>query len=283
MRFNCDPTAAWFVFACLFLCAAVIQAGEPDPRKRLEARVFRNPQGESIPYRLFVPKGYDATWSRLSETRTPVSERPLHVRKYPVILFLHGAGERGADNEAQLLHAEVLGLVNDEAAARPPCFLVAPQCPDKVKWVDVPWDSKKPHHTPAQPTVPLRLALELLDSLAKEFPIDPARRYVTGLSMGGFGALDACLRRPGTFAAAVAICGGADDSRAKDFAGTSFWIFHGGSDSVVPVSRSRSIYHLLKAAGINVKYTEYPGIDHNSWSRAYRERGLAEWLFAQHK
>jgi predicted peptidase len=152
-----------------------------------------------------------------------------------------------------------------------------------VKWVDVPWDRKKPHHTPAQPTAPLRLALELLDSLAKEFSIDPARRYVTGLSMGGYGSYDACLRRPGFFAAAVPICGGADDSRAKDFVATSFWIFHGGSDSVVPVGRSRSIYHLLKAAGANVKYTEYPGVDHNSWSRAYREPGLAEWLFAQHK
>jgi predicted peptidase len=264
MRFQCDP-AALFVFGGLFLCAAVIRAGEPDPRKRLEKRVFRNPQGESIPYRLFVPKGYDA------------------AKKYPMILFLHGAGERGTDNEAQLLHAEVLGLVSGETEARQPCFLVAPQCPDKVKWVDVPWDRKKPHHTPAQPTAPLRLALELLDSLAKEFPIDPARRYVTGLSMGGFGAYDACLRRPGYFAAAVPVCGGADDSRAKDFVGTSFWIFHGGSDSVVPVGRSRSIYHLLKAAGASVKYTEYPGVDHNSWSRAYREPGLAQWLIAQHR
>jgi predicted peptidase len=263
MRLSCDPTAALFVFACMALCAAVIRAAEPDPRERLEKRVFRNPQGESIPYRLFVPKGYDA------------------VKKCPVILFLHGAGERGTDNWSQLLHAEVLGLVSE--AGRPPCFLVAPQCPDKVKWVDVPWDSKKPHHTPAQPTAPMRLALELLDALAKEFPIDPARRYVTGLSMGGFGAYDACLRRPGYFAAAVPVCGGADDSRARDFVGTSFWIFHGGSDSVVPVNRSHSIYHLLKAAGANAKYTEYPGIDHNSWSRAYREPGLAEWLFAQHR
>lgn len=265
MRLPCDLTLAWFMFSGMLLLAAVVRAGEPDPRKRLEKRLFRNAQGESIPYRLFVPKDYSAT------------------KKYPAILFLHGAGERGADNEAQLVHAEVLRLVSDEAAAREPCFLVAPQCPPGAKWVEVPWDSKRPHHTPAQPSVPMRLSLELLDSLEKEFSIDPARRYVTGLSMGGFGSFDACLRRPGYFAAAIPICGGADDSRAKDLAGTRFWIFHGGSDSVVPVGRSRSIFHLLKAAGGNAKYTEYPGVDHNSWTKAYHEPGLADWLFARHR
>jgi len=265
MRISCDLTSVSFVFTSLFLCAAVARAGEPDPRKRLEKRVFRNAQGESIPYRLFVPKGYDA------------------AKKYPLILFLHGAGERGTDNEAQLVHAEVLDLVSDKVAAKHPCFLVAPQCPAGAKWVEVPWNLKKPHHTPAEPSAPMRLVLELLDALAKEFSIDPARRYVTGLSMGGFGSFDACLRRPGYFAAAVPVCGGADDSRARDFVGTSFWIFHGGSDGVVPPGRSSSIYHLLKAAGAEAKYREYPGVGHNAWSKAYHEPGLAEWLFAQHK
>ncbi len=127
MRLSCDPTLTWFMFSGMLLLAAIVRAEGPDPRKRLEKRVFRNAQGESIPYRLFVPKGYDA------------------AKKYPLILFLHGAGERGADNEAQLVHAEVLGLVSDEAAARQPCFLVAPQCPDGAKWVEVPWNQKKPH------------------------------------------------------------------------------------------------------------------------------------------
>lgn len=266
MRFSCDPALTWSILSGLLVLAAVIRVEAADPRRRLEKRVFRNAQGEWIPYRLFVPKSYDA------------------AKKYPMILFLHGAGERGNDNEAQLVHAEVLGLVADEAAAaRRSCFLVAPQCPAGHRWVEVPWNQKKPHHTPVQPSVPMRLTLELLDSLEKEFSIDPARRYLTGLSMGGYGSFDACLRRPGYFAAAVPICGGADDSRAKEMVGTSFWIFHGGNDSVVPVGRSRSIYHLLKAAGGNAKYTEYPGIDHNAWTKAYQEPGLAEWLFAQHK
>lgn len=265
MRLSCDPACVWFVFCGLFVLATAIQAQGADPRQGLEKREFRNANGESIPYRLFTPKHYDPG------------------KKYPLILFLHGAGERGTDNEAQLANAEVLALVSDQAAARQPCFLVAPQCPAGTKWVEVPWDSKRPHHTPAQPSVPMRLTLELLDSLEREFSIDPARRYVTGLSMGGYGSFDACLRRPGYFAAAMPICGGADDSRAKDMVGTSFWIFHGGNDSVVPVGRSRSIYHLLKAGGANVKYTEYPGVDHNSWTKAYQEPGLPAWLFAQHK
>jgi len=265
MRLDGDPGAALWAFAGVLICASLLRAQGPEARARLEKRVYRNAQGESIPYRLLVPKGYDA------------------AKKYPLVLFLHGAGERGDDNEAQLNNDEVLCLASDEVAAKHPCFLVAPQCPAKAKWVEVPWDTKKPHKTPQQPSTPLRLALESLDALAKEFSIDPARRYVTGLSMGGYGSFDACLRRPGYFAAAVPICGGADASRARDLAATSFWIFHGGSDSVVPVGRSRSIYHLLKAAGANVRYTEYPGVDHNSWTKAYHEPGLAEWLFVQHR
>jgi predicted peptidase len=265
MKSLCDPATLLILIHGLVLCAAVIQAAPPDPRERSEKRVFRDSHGQSLPYRLFVPKSYDA------------------AKKYPLLLFLHGAGERGDDNWAQLANAEVLQLIKDDVAAKHPCFLVAPQCPAGAKWVEAPWNSKKPHHTPAEPSAPMRLALEMLDSLEKEYSIDPARRYVTGLSMGGYGSFDACLRRPGYFAAAVPICGGADDARYRDFVGTSFWIFHGGNDSVVPVGRSRSIYHQLKAAGANAKYTEYPGVDHNSWSKAYFEPGLADWLFAQYR
>jgi len=240
-------------------------ADEPEPLKKLHKRVYRNAQGDSIPYRLFIPAGYDP------------------AKRYPVILFLHGMGERGADNELQLKNGEFLRLVRDDVGAKYPCFLVAPQCPLTERWADVSSDLKRPHKTPAQPTRALRLALEVLDALEKEFSIDPARRYVTGLSMGGFGTFEACLRRPGYFAAAVPICGGADDSRAKDLVGTSFWIFHGANDPIVPVGRSRSIYHLLKAAGARVKYTEYPGVGHNSWTKAYNEPDLPDWLFAQHR
>ena len=178
-------------------------------------------------------------------------------------------------------HAQVLWLVSGEAAKKHPCFFVAPQCPVGSKWCEVPWDFRTSHKTPGEPSKPMRLTLELLASLEKAFSIDPARRYVTGLSMGGFGSFDLCVRRPKDFAAAVPICGGADDSRASEMAGIAFWVFHGSNDGAVPVARSRSAVEALKKAGAKVKYTEYAGMGHDSWTKAYYEPGLAEWLFGQ--
>ena len=243
------------------------RADGPDLRNRLEKRVYTSADGESLPYRLFVPAKYDPR------------------QKYPLILFLHGAGERGSDNQAQLVHAQVLRFISDEVQAKHPSFLVAPQCPagkkgQESRWVEVYWGLEEPHDTPAL-SKPLRQTIELLDALAKQYRIDPDRRYVTGLSMGGYGTFDLCIRRPNDIAAAVPICGGADDSKAKQIAHIAFWVFHGGADSVVPVGRSRSIVAALKAAGANPRYTEYPGVGHNAWSKAYLEPDLVEWLFAQ--
>ena len=238
-----------------------LAADEASLRTRLEKRIYRSADGHTLPYRLHVPKGYD----------------PAHA--YPLILFLHGAGERGTDNEAQLVHPEVLRLIDDKVAATHPCFLVAPQCPAGARWVEVPWDSPTPHQTPVEPSRPMRLTMEILDSLAKEFRIASDRRYATGLSMGGFGAMDLLVRRPDDFAAAVVICDGADNSKAKQLADVAFWIFHGSADTAVPVTRSQSAVEALLQAGAEVRYTEYEGAGHNVWSRAYHEPGLADWLF----
>jgi predicted peptidase len=121
--------------------------------------------------------------------------------------------------------------------------------------------------------------MELLDALEKEFSIDADRRYVTGLSMGGYGTFDLLVRRPRDFAAAIPICGGADNSRAKDIAHVPMWIFHGSEDGAVPVARSRLIVEALKGAGGKPRYTEYQGAGHLIWSRAYAEPELVEWLF----
>ncbi len=244
------------------LATLVTRAQRPDPRSQLEKRVYQNAQGEKLPYRLLVPEGYDAQ------------------KRYPLILFLHGAGERGDDNEAQLKHAEVLRLASDP---NHPCFLVAPQCPAGRKWVEVPWDFRTPHRTPEEPSLPMRLTMELLDALQQEFSIDPDRRYVTGLSMGGFGTLDLVVRRPKDFAAAVPICGGGDDARAAEIKHVAVWAFHGSNDPAVPVVRSRSFIEALRQAGAEPKYTEYAGAGHNVWSRAYREPELAHWLFQQRR
>jgi len=269
MRASLSATGWCGLFIVVGFCAARVRAAEPDLRSRLEKRVFRNAEGETLSYRLFVPKDYDAK------------------KKYPLILFLHGAGERGDDNERQLVHAQVLRFVSDEAAKKQPCFLVAPQCPKDGWWADLPGRrAKKPEgakkpEAAKKSSSPMKLTLALLDSLDKEYSIDPDRRYVTGLSMGGFGSFGLCLARPDYFAAAVPICGGTDASKAKEMAKVAFWVFHGGADPVVKPELSRDAVKALKEAGATVKYTEYPGVGHDSWSKAYNEPELVDWLFAQ--
>jgi len=270
MHTACSLTAA--LAACLVAASSIrpTEAEElTDLRAQTQKRVYKDAQGKTLLYRLLVPKGYDATDAAAAK------------RKYPLILFLHGAGERGGDNERQLLHPDVLNFATAKYAAANPAFLVAPQCPAGQKWVDVNWWQKPHHKTPEKPAESMRLTLELMDALAEEFPIDPDRVYVTGLSMGGYGTFDALVRRPGYWAAAVPLCGGADDARAKDFAQVPIWVFHGSKDGAVPVERSRSAVEALKTAGGSPKYTEYEGAGHGIWKRAYAEPELAEWLFRQ--
>jgi len=225
-----------------------------------EAREFKSAAGKKLPYRLFKPAGYDET------------------KKYPLVLFLHGAGERGEDNQAQTKNGVRFFLQNQ---AKFPCFIVAPQCPAKLQWVDTPWGNLK-HAMPAQPTEPMQSTVELLAALQKEFAaVDSKRLYVTGLSMGGFGTWDIVSRFPKKFAAAVPICGGADEAQAPGIAKVPVWVFHGGADDVVKTVRSRNIVAALKAAGGAPKYTEYPGVGHGSWDQAYGEAELFPWLFSQ--
>src|SRR3954466_12859543 len=151
--------------AILLMIPAVIAA--PDHRDRYEARTFTAEHGGQLPYRLLKPKGYDKD------------------QAYPLVLFLHGAGERGTDNQKQLIHG-LNEFAQDEMLDKYPCFIVAPQCPDGKQWVDTPWSADS-HTMAKEPTEPLRQSLELLQALQKEFSIDSKRLYVTGLSMGGFG------------------------------------------------------------------------------------------------
>jgi len=227
----------------------------------LEKRTYTDAAGKVLRYRLLRPENYDAR------------------KSYPLVLFLHGAGERGDDNEKQLVH----GVPQFASAAnrqKYPCFLVAPQCPDRLRWVEVDWGAAA-HKQPDAPSEPMRLTIELLQALPKEFSIDPRRIYVTGLSMGGFGTWDICARRPDLFAAAVPVCGGADEATAEKIARIPQWIFHGEQDGVVKVSRSRNMVEALKKAGGNPKYSELPKVGHDAWTPAYANPELFAWLFAQ--
>jgi len=231
-----------------------------DLHAKLEKKVYTDGQGATLPYRLWKPADYDAG------------------KKYPLILFLHGAGERGDDNEAQLKNDEFLTLVLDQEH---PAILIAPQCPRNSSWAMIrrPWD--QPGSGDSEPTPPMKLVIGLMDQVRKELSVDPDRCYVTGLSMGGFGTYDLLLRRPNDFAAAVPICGGGNVEKAGQMAHIPMWIFHGGADPVVPVKLSRDMVEALKKAGGQVRYTEYPEVGHNSWSKAYQEPELRKWLFEQ--
>jgi predicted peptidase len=232
-----------------------------DVQQLLEKRTYEDARGKKLPYRLLKPDNYD-----------PKS-------KYPLVLFLHGAGERGDDNEKQLVHG-VPEFAREENRKKYPCFLAAPQCPQGAKWVEVDWSADS-QVQPDEPSEPLRLALALVGALQGEFSIDPGRIYVTGLSMGGYGTWDAAMRRPDLFAAAVPVCGGADETKAERIARMPVWVFHGAKDPAVRVARSdRMVAALIKAGG-NPGYTRYPAEGHASWGPAYRDPELFKWLFAQ--
>jgi predicted peptidase len=233
-----------------------------EDKLEFQARELTAPDGSSLLYRLLVPPLYDPHGG---ET------------KHPLLIFLHGAGERGDDNQAQLKHGSdfMKSLARDYG-----CFVLAPQCPRNKRWVEVDWTSSD-HRLPDQPSETMGRLLKLLQELQRELRIDPDRLYVMGLSMGGYGTWAMIQRDPDKFAAAVPICGGADTERAPQIKHVPIWCFHGAEDRAVPTKRSRDIIQAIRQAGGNPKYTEYPGVGHDSWNPAFREPELPKWLFAQ--
>ncbi|MFI5379980.1 MAG: prolyl oligopeptidase family serine peptidase, partial [Tepidisphaerales bacterium] len=192
-------------------------------------------------------------------------------------------GGRGADNIGQIRDASpntAAKFALPKYQEKFPCFVVAPQCPADRKWVDVDWSAAS-HTMPARPTDELRMAVEVLEQLRKEFPVDGRRIYVTGISMGGYGTWDVIARHPNYFAAAAPICGGGDEATAGRIASIPIWCFHGGKDGAVKPQRSRNMIEALKKAGGQPRYTEYPNEGHGSWVPAYNEADFLPWLFAQ--
>jgi predicted peptidase len=249
------------LLACFTFLFGAVRAAAADPA--LDKRTFTDGKGKTLRYRLLKPDDYDAK------------------KPYPLVLFLHGAGERGDDNDKQLIHG-VPEFAKEANRKQYPCFLIAPQCPANARWVEVDW-SADAHKQPAEMSEPLRLSLEAIAALQKEFSIDPKRIYITGLSMGGFGAWDALARKPDLFAAAAPICGGGDEATAKLIAKLPIWAFHGAKDGAVKPSRSRHMIEAIKKAGGSPKYTEYEKEGHASWVPAYRDPELYQWLFAQQR
>jgi predicted peptidase len=249
----------------------VLTAGaEDDMAKKggaFEKRTFTGASGKELRYRLLKPKDYD----------------PAGTTAYPLVIFLHGAGERGNDNELQLAEG-VKEFAKPETRKKHPCFLIAPQCPEKQSWSKI----EKPdgHLTlmkTKQPTEATGLTLEVMDALSKEFRIDSKRLYITGLSMGGFGTWDLLVRYPDRFAAAIPICGGGIEDTAASFAKLPIWVFHGAVDPEVEVELSRHMVDALHKAGGKPGYTEFPDVGHECWELAYHNPDVLDWLFAQKK
>lgn len=231
-----------------------------------EALVFDDGAGQRLPYRLYRPQLRDG-------------------QKAPLILFLHGAGGRGTDNRKQLTDQSApLVFVQPENQRRWPAFFIAPQCPENLRWVEMPWDSPSGKgQRPSAPSWPMAATLALVDKLVAELPaVDSTRLFVTGISMGGFGTFDAAARRPDRWRAAVPICGGYDEAAIAPLLRLPLWAFHAEDDPTVPVARTRTIVEALRALGGHPRYTEYPasaGHGHFSWIPAYAEPELLPWMF----
>lgn len=250
----------------------------------LVRHIFPASNGLPLAYRLFVPR--DA----------------IAGKKYPLLVWLHGRGQRGSDNSPKVfgnagLFKGARAIVSPNMQAEFPCLVLVPQCSDKTineewaKWVgntpETPFVGlgKDGSYTQApEPSDSGRAVLELIDSLLATQPVDRDRVYLTGQSMGGFGTWEFAMRRPELFAAIVPMAGYSDPSTVARVAHIPCWIFHGGADETNPVQGSRTMYDLLKKAGADVRYTEFPGAGHGeSFRRAYEEPALLPWIFAQRK
>lgn len=208
-------------------------------------------------------------------------EPPTNFGARPLLLFLHGAGERGDDNHAQLRHGgDVLATAGGEG-----CFVLAPQCPAARQWVNTPWAEGSYDAAQIPESAELAAVISLLQRLVRERPehIDPARLYIMGISMGGYGVWDAIARHPGLFAAAVPICGGGDPRTVGRLRDLPIWAFHGTADATVPPSASRQMIAAMWADHQSPRYSEYADAGHDCWHRAWREAELWRWMFAQRR
>jgi predicted peptidase len=202
--------------------------------------------------------------------------------RYPLVLYLHGAGERGTDNAKQLKYLPTW-LAEPAMRQKYPCFVLAPQCRMDERWVDVSWADATSTPQPATPTVDLTAATAALEDVLAQEAVDPDRIYLTGLSMGGYGTWDLAARIPDRFAAILPVCGGGDERVAASIASRPIWCFHGDADTAVPVERSRAMIAAVKAAGGRPIYSELAGVGHDSWTPAYRDAFVLDWLFSQRR
>lgn len=243
----------------------------------------------TIPYRLFTPE-------------------KLNDDKLPLVIALHGAGERGNDNQKQIeFHGLATIWVDSLNQKEHPCFVVAPQCPEEQRWVNIDWSSEKYDFKNTPISNELATVVDLIDSLIQKHPIDEARIYITGLSMGGFGSWYLLMNNPNRFAAAIIMSGATDPQMASEIKNIPIWNFHGDLDKAVPVEGSRNMINAISNCGKDILlisnpnnklfwnskfktnrilssthiYTEYKGKGHAVWAESYNNWHIREWMFSK--
>jgi predicted peptidase len=226
--------------------------------------------GTVIPYRYYLPEGYDES------------------KKYPIVLYMHGNGSRGTDNERHLrsvgaaLHTAIFRSEYD-------CIILAPQCTDRSMWCDIRSAAGAASFFDRGMGTELRAAVELYDRFVSEHSVDTDRQYFVGVSCGGAAAWELMYRYPSKFTAAIPIAGALEWDGAEKYAesavgDTAVWTFHGTADKTCNVNATRTLYSYLSNAGVNIKYTEVKGASHgNIWTYAAEEPGVIDWLFLQRK
>lgn len=256
-----------FIIIFLLLFQVTINLFAQD-LNQYEKKVYASPSGQPLPYRILYPENYD------------------RAKKYPLILVLHGGGERGNDNEKQLTHGAKL-FVSEENRKNFQAIVIVPQCPLDSYWAAAQIDRTTSPFTitidySKPEPIALQSAIALVQKISKEEGVDKKRIYITGLSMGGMGTYEAVYRYPKLFAAAMPICGAGDAARYdKRVAKVPFRVFHGSVDAVVDVKKSQQMVEKLKSLNASVTYTEYLNVNHNSWDNAFAEPDFLSWMFSK--
>lgn len=242
----------------LFLLAPFASGGQmTNDDIEFRKKVYANKTGERLPYRLFVPLGYDAN------------------RKYPLLLWLHGGDGRGSDNVRQLNGGNQLGThfwAGKDVQLKFPMFVLMPQCPSGDNWSDPDLN---------QPTKWLEMTVSALADVEKEFSIDSERIYLAGQSMGGLGVWSMLQAYPGKWAAAMIMSAYDNFTDIHALAQTPLWVFQGEDDDSVPILLLREMMKQLRKAHANLRYTEYRKTGHEVWKKAFAEPDLLAWLSAQ--
>jgi predicted peptidase len=258
------------IYIGLFVVLATpwIMGAQPGQLYKKELYVVK---GDTLPYRIMWPEHFD-------ETKT-----------YPLVLFLHGAGERGNDNESQLIHGSSL-FSSAENRERFPAIVIFPQCPTTDYWSNVKVDRSKKgrakfvYKNGGAPTKALKMVMSLMETYVSRPYVDTGRIYAVGLSMGGMGTFEILARRPQMFAAAIPICGGGDPRSVTAYAKEiPLWAFHGAKDDVVDPSFSIEMVSAILQAGGYPRFSLFDTANHNSWDPAFQQPEFLPWLFGKGK